>query len=67
MPDGERNPSSLESDITVLTVQAYRAAEQGDWDEVERCVTRRGELLDQARAIPTTAVDLVELDRRSAG
>ena len=64
MPDGERNPSPRESDITALTVKACRAAEQGDWDEVERCVTRRGELLDQTRGIPATAVHLVEVDLR---
>jgi hypothetical protein len=64
MPDGECNPSPAEADITALTVQACRAAEQGDWDEVERCVTRRGELLNQANAVPAAAVHLVELDLR---
>jgi enoyl-CoA hydratase/carnithine racemase len=64
MSDGERSPSPAEAAITALTVQACRAAEQGDWDQVEQCVSRRGELLDRTRAIPHTAVQLVELDLR---
>ena len=63
MPDAERRPSHIEVEIKELTVQACRAAEQGDWDRVERCVIRRGELLDQSGA-PVPADDLVELDLR---
>ena len=64
MPDVDRIPSPVETEITALTVQACRAAEQGDWDQVEQCVTRRGTLLDQASASPSAAVHLVELDLR---
>ena len=64
MPDVDRIPSPVETEITALTVQACRAAEQGDWDQVEQCVTRRGALLDQASASPSAAVHLVELDLR---
>lgn len=63
MPDAERCPFHVEVEIKELTVQACRAAEQGDWDEVERCVIRRGELLDQSGA-PAPADHLVELDLR---
>jgi hypothetical protein len=64
MPAAE--PRSLQpgSEIEDLTVQACRAAEEGDWDRVEQCVIRRGELLERA-GIPGAPTDhLVELDLR---
>jgi hypothetical protein len=64
MPDAERRPSAIETEIDKLTDEACRAAEQGDWDAVERCVLRRGELLDQAGALPVPADHLVALDLR---
>jgi hypothetical protein len=64
MPDAERRPSRAETEINELTEQACRAAEQGDWDAVERCVLRRGELLDQSGALPVPADHLVAVDLR---
>jgi hypothetical protein len=64
MPDADHIPSPAETEITALTVQACRAAEQGDWDQVEQCVTRRGTLLNQTSASLAAAADLVELDLR---
>ena len=64
MPDAERRPSGTETEIDKLTDQACRAAEQGDWDAVERCILRRGELLDQSGALPVPADHLVALDLR---
>lgn len=64
MPGGERISFPTETDIKALTFEACRAAEQGDWDQVERCVTRRGELLDQVGITPAAAVHLMELDLR---
>jgi hypothetical protein len=62
MPDAERLAADDVEELEALTVQACRAAEQGDWDQVERCVNRRGRLLEE-RAVPPVSSDrLVALD-----
>lgn len=45
MPDAEPHASQIGKEFEQLTIEACRAAEQGDWDAVARCVNRRGELL----------------------
>ena len=62
MPDAERLASDDVEELEALTVQACRAAEQGDWDRVERCVNRRGELLEERAVPPALSVRLVALD-----
>ncbi|HEX2055326.1 MAG TPA: hypothetical protein VHF07_02460 [Nitrospiraceae bacterium] len=62
MPDADDRSIPAEPEIEALTNRACRAAEQGDWDEVERCVIRRGHLLDQTGAAPVGTHHLVELD-----
>lgn len=64
MQDAERLASHGMDELEALTVQACRAAEQGDWDQVERCVTRRGELLKERAAPPVSSDRLVALDRQ---
>jgi hypothetical protein len=64
MPDAEAALSVAGAEVESLTIQAWRAAEQGDWDTVEQCVNRRGALLEQA-GLPALPVErLVALDRR---
>ena len=64
MPNAEPSDSRTREDIEAWTIQACRAAEQGDWDGVERCVNRRGELLAHITVPRALSSRLVELDER---
>lgn len=64
MPHADRRTSRAGEEVEEATILACRAAEQGDWDTVERWVNRRGELLDQAVEPPVPASRLVDLDMR---
>jgi hypothetical protein len=64
MPDVESHASERGTEIEQLTLQACRAAEQGDWDAVVCCVNRRGELLADG-PLPLASPDrLKQLDGR---
>ncbi len=64
MPNAEPSDSRDSEHIEAWTIQACRAAEQGDWDAVERCVNRRGELLAHMTVPRAVSSRLVELDER---
>lgn len=64
MPAAEIGASDRGSEFERVTLQACRAAEQGDWDAVVCCVNRRGELLVDGPLPLASPARLLELDRR---
>ena len=60
--DGHSSP--IIDELERLTVQAVLAAENGDWDRVDSCITNRGLLFGQMAIPPSLAVRLRTLDGR---
>ena len=57
------SPLAWEQNMRVLTAQAGRAAELGQWDRVEDCYRLRGEHLSDHPMPPALATDLTVFDR----
>jgi len=57
------SPKVWEQSLRVLTAQAGRAAELGQWDRVEDCYRLRGEHLSDHPMPPALATDLTVFDR----
>jgi len=57
------NATAWEQNVRTLTAQAGRAAELGQWDQVEECYRLRGERLRDHPIPPTLATDLTQFDR----
>ncbi|MGH7233260.1 MAG: hypothetical protein ACREJU_18155 [Nitrospiraceae bacterium] len=58
------SPPTREELLESVTRQALEAAQNGRWDEVTRCVERRGELLPGSEPSPAMVARLVGLDQR---
>ena len=57
------NATAWEQNVRTLTAQAGRAAELGQWDQVEECYRLRGERLRDHPIYPLLATDLTGFDR----
>lgn len=57
------NATAWEQSVRTLTAQAGRAAELGQWDQVEECYRLRGECLRDHPIFPPLATDLTIFDR----
>ena len=61
------NPTAWEQNVRTLTAQAGRAAELGQWDQVQEYYRLRGEQLRDRSIAPPLAADLAALDREVEG
>lgn len=64
LPSG--SSTAWEENLRALTAQAGRAAELGQWDQVEDCYRLRDERLHDHPMPPFLAIDLTVVDREVA-